>query len=58
MDHALDALPVYANDGSYELAINYMSRIMIVAKYRYNLVENEYFRLVFLVQKVHNSLVG
>jgi len=58
MDHSLGALLAQNNDQGYKQVIYYLSRIMIGAEHRYNLVEKECLALVFVVQKMRYYLVG
>ena len=51
MDHSFGALLAQNNDQGYEQAIYYLSKIMIGAEHRYNLIEKECLALVFAVQK-------
>jgi len=51
MDHSLDALLAQKNDEGTEQAIYYLSRTLIGAESRYNLVEKECLALVFAMQK-------
>ena len=51
MDHSLGALLAQKNDEGTEQAIYYLSRTLIGAKNRYNLVEKECLALVFAIQK-------
>jgi len=52
MDHSLGALRAQNNDQGHEQAIYYLSRTMIGAEYRYNLIEKECLALVSVVQKM------
>ena len=58
MDHFLRALLAQNNDQGYEQAIYYLSRTMIEAEHRYNLIEKECLALVFAIQKMRHYLVG
>ena len=50
MDHSLEALLAQNNDQGHGQAVYYLSRIMIGAEHRYNLVEKECLVLVFAIQ--------
>jgi len=56
MDHSLEALLAQNNDQNHEQTIYYLSRIMIGAEHRYNLIEKECLALVFVVQKMRHYL--
>jgi len=58
MDHFLGALLIQKNDEGAEQAIYYVSRILIGAESRYNVVEKEYLALFFAIQKMRHYLVG
>ena len=58
MDHFLGALLTQKNDEGYEHAIYYLSRTLIGAESRYNLIKKECLALVFAVQKMRHYLVG
>ena len=58
MDHFLGALLIQKNDEGAEQAIYYLSRTLIGAESRYNLVEKECLALVFAIQKMQHYLVG
>ena len=58
MDHSLSALITQKNDEGHEHAIYYLSRTLIGAESRYNLIEKECLALVFAVQKTRHYLVG
>jgi len=55
---ALGALLAQNNDQRHEQAIYYLSRTMIGAEHRYNLIEKECLSLVFAIQKMQHYLVG
>ena len=57
MDHSLGTLLAQKNDKGFKQAIYYLSRTLIGAESRYNLVE-ECLTLVFAVQKTRYYLVG
>src|SRR4051812_8911833 len=52
------ALLAQKSDEGHEQAIYYLSRTMVGAEHRYNLVEKEYLALVFAVQKTRHYLTG
>jgi len=58
MDHSLGALLAQNNDQGHDQAIYYLSKTMIRAEHRYNLIEKECLALVFAVQKMRHYLVG
>jgi len=58
MDYSLGALLALNNDQGYKQAMYYLSRTMIGAEHRYNLVEKECIALVFAIQKMRHYLVG
>jgi len=58
MGHSFGALLAQNNDQEHEQAIYYLSRTMIGAKHRYNMVEKECLALVFTVQKMRHYPVG
>ena len=58
MDHSLGALLAQKNDESCKQVIYYLSRTLIGAESRYNLVEKECPTLIFTVQKTRHYLVG
>jgi len=58
MDHSLGALLAQKNDESFEHAIYYLSRTLIVVESRYNSVKKECLALVFAVQKTRHYLVA
>ena len=58
MNHSLGALLAQKNDESFEHAIYYLSRTLIVAESRYNSVKKECLALVFAVQKTRHYLVA
>ena len=58
MDHSLGAFLAQKNDEGHEQAICYLSRTLIEAESRYNLIEKECLAIVFAVQKTRHYLVG
>jgi len=58
MNHSLGTLLAQNNDQNHEQAIYYLSRIMIGAEHRYNLIKKECLALVFAIQKMRHYLVG
>ena len=58
MNHSLGALLAYNIDQEHEQAIYYLSKIMIGAEHRYNLIEKDCLALAFIVQKMRHYLVG
>ena len=58
MDHSLGAFLTQNNDQRHEQAIYYLSRTLIGAEYRYNLVGKECLALVFTIQKMRHYLIG
>ena len=57
IDHSLGVLLAQKNDGGTEQAIYYLSRILIGAESRYNLVKKECLTLFFAIQKMRHYLV-
>jgi len=58
MDHSLGALLTQKNDDGHEHAIYYLSRTLIGAESRYNLIEKVYLAIVFSIQKTRHYLVS
>jgi len=58
MDYSLGALLAQKDDDGHEQAIYYLSRTLIGAESRYNLIEKECLALVFAIQKTRHYLVG
>src|SRR4051812_17437411 len=58
MKHSLGALLAQKSDEGHEQAIYYLSRTMVGAEHRYNLVEKDCLALVFAIQKTRHYLTG
>jgi len=58
MDHSLGVLLAQKNDEGLEQAIYNLSRILIEAESRYNLIEKECLALVLAVLRTRYYLVG
>jgi len=58
MGHSLGALLAQKNDEDHKQAIYYLSRTLIGAESRYNLIEKECLALDFAIQKMRHFLVG
>jgi len=58
MDHSLGALLDQKDDDGHEQTIYYLTKTLIGAKSRYNLIEKECLALVFAIQKTRYYLVG
>src|SRR4051812_38316399 len=58
MEHSLGALLAQKSDNGHEQAIYYLSRTMVGAEHRYNLVEKECLALVFAIQETRHYLTG
>jgi len=58
MDHSLGTQLTQKNDEGVVQAIYSLSKILIGAESRYNLVKKECLALIFAVQKMRHYLVG
>lgn len=57
MDHSLGALLAQQNDKGYEVALYYLSRVLIGAENNYTLVEKECLALMFEVDKLRHCII-
>lgn len=57
LDHSLGAMLTHYNDEGKEMALYYLSRMMVGAEHRYPPVEKECLALMFAVQKVRHYLL-
>jgi len=58
IDHSQGALLAQNNNQNYEQAIYYLSKTMIRAEHRDNLIKKECLALVFAIQKMRHYLLG